>query len=134
MGAIQFSSGRMINCHAESEAVMSTEELKAKLMGQAEAIIDGILAKKKPTEQMTLEDIVALALESGQQVEAVVLKALSNGQADEGSGPLVCAECGGRLHYKGKRGRDVVTAAGELRLERAYYYCTKCKVGRFPPR
>jgi hypothetical protein len=101
---------------------MSTDELKAKLMTQAEAVIDEILAKKKPVEQMSLRDIVALALESGQQLEEAVLKTLSNEQPDTASSAVVCAQCGGRLHAKGKRGRDVVTAAGELRFEREYYY------------
>lgn len=113
---------------------MNTEDLRSKLVAQAEAVIEGILAKKKPVEQMTLRDIVALAQESGQQLEEAVLKTLSNEQADETSPAVGCAKCGAPMHYKGKRRRDVVTAAGEQRLEREYYYCARCKVGRFPPR
>jgi len=112
---------------------MSTAALRARLLAEAEATIDGLLAKAGSVEQMTLEEMVELALESGQQVEAAVVAALSQEQADGRGQTMVCEQCGSRMHYKGKRLRAVVTSAGETRLERDYYYCARCKVGRFPP-
>jgi uncharacterized protein with PIN domain len=44
-----------------------------------------------------------------------------------------CPACGGQMHYKGQRGRDVVTEAGEVHVERDYYYCPACRRGLFPP-
>ena len=80
-----------------------------------------------------MREIVELALESGQEVEGVVLKGLSNEQSEGPTGEVLCEQCGRRMHHKGKRWRDVVTSAGETRIERDYYYCADCKAGRFPP-
>ena len=123
----------MINCDAKSGAEMNKEELKAKLLSEAEAVIEAMLGKKGPREQMTMREIVALALESGQQVEAAVVGVLSQESAARPQEEIVCEQCGRRMHDKGKRLRDIVTSAGEARLERDYYYCGQCKVGRFPP-
>ena len=112
---------------------MSKEKLKAKLLAEAEVAIEAMLAKQGAAEQMTMREIVGLAVESGQQIEAAVVKALSHEQAEGPKQVMVCEKCGKRLHHKGKRVRDVVTSAGEIRLERDYYYCASCKVGRFPP-
>lgn len=47
---------------------------------------------------------------------------------------LTCPSGGGRLRPSGRRGRAVVTRLGQrLQLERAYYVCPTCGVGRFPP-
>lgn len=110
---------------------MKREELRAKLLAKAEAAIDEILAKQGPTEQMTMRDIETLALDSGRRIEEAMVEVLTH--EHESKLEMVCEVCGGRMHYKGKRLRDVVTAAGETRFERAYYYCARCKVGRFPP-
>ena len=110
---------------------MKREELRAKLLAKAEAAIDEVLAKQGPTEQMTLGDMERVALDSGQRIEEAIVEVLT--QAHEPKLALVCEVCGRRMHYKGRRMRDMVIAAGEIRFERAYYYCARCKVGRFPP-
>jgi len=112
---------------------MNKEELKAKLLAEAEASIERMLGRKGYDEQMTLREIVALAHESGRQIEEAVLEALSQEQAEGRQSVMLCEQCGRRMQRKGKRGRAVVTSAGETRLERDYYYCAHCKVGRFPP-
>ena len=111
---------------------MNREDLKAKLLGEAEAAIEKMLTSKGYDEQMTLREIVALAHDSGRHMEAAVVEALSKEQTKERRAEVVCEACGRRMHYKGKRLRDVVTSAGETRIERDYYYCGPCKVGRFP--
>jgi len=49
-----------------------------------------------------------------------------------GPGP-VCGECGREMHYKGHKKRHIVSSTGEVTLERAYYYCERCRRGYFPP-
>src|SRR5579859_4966708 len=123
----------MINCGAESEAAMNKAELKAKLLAEAEAAIEKVLGNKGAQETLTLREIVALAHESGQRMEGAVLEALTQEQAKGPGEEVVCERCGKRMQHKGKRQRDIVTSAGETRIEREYYYCAHCKVGRFPP-
>ena len=86
---------------------MNKAEIRAKVLAEAEAAIDGILGKSGPVEDMTMGDIVRLALASGQQVEAAVVEALSQAAAGETKAGLVCEECGRAMHYKGRRLRDV---------------------------
>jgi len=45
----------------------------------------------------------------------------------------MCPTCAGKLRYKGKRKRRVVTVRGEIEVERDYYVCTACGAGYFPP-
>jgi hypothetical protein len=48
------------------------------------------------------------------------------------TGCSIPCPCGRSAEYKGMRERFVVTLAGIVRVERAYYYCKHCKTGVFP--
>lgn len=123
----------MINCQAESEPNMNKEDLRAKLLADAEAAIDALLDKAATDKPMRMRDIVALAQGSGRQIETAIVATFSQAAGEQESAAPVCGGCGRVMHYKGRRKRDIVTEAGETRLERAYYYCPGCKVGHFPP-
>jgi hypothetical protein len=113
---------------------VNREELKAHLMAQAETAIDEMLARKPEAEDITLRDIEQLAVGSGKAFREAVLSSLvQDSQGEQSVEGLVCAHCGQPMHYKGKRARMVVTEAGEVRVERDYYYCAACKHGVFPP-
>lgn len=113
---------------------MIPEELKAQLMAQAEAMIDKMLARKPKVEDITLSDIEQLAIGGGQDFREAVLKSLAGESSQsEREAAVRCPKCGQTMHYKGKRGREVVTEAGELHVERDYYYCPHCRRGVFPP-
>lgn len=47
---------------------------------------------------------------------------------------LRCEQCGEALVYKGKPTRGVGHLEGEAHLKRAYYHCSHCEGGIFPPR
>lgn len=113
---------------------MTPDELKAHLMAQAEAMIDKMLARKPKTEDITLSDIEQLAIGGGRDFREAVLKSLAEESSQRETRETVrCPECGQALHYKGKRGKAVVTEAGEIHLDRDYYYCPGCQRGLFPP-
>lgn len=113
---------------------MKREELKAQLMAQAEAMIEAMLARKPNAEEITLSAIEQLAIDGGREFREAVLKSLAEDSSQSESRETVrCPTCGHGMHYKGKRGKDVVTEAGELRVERDYYYCPACQRGLFPP-
>jgi uncharacterized protein with PIN domain len=114
---------------------MTGDELRARLLAEAERIINETLEEKPAASQIRLDEIERLALRTGQEVQASVLKAL----AEEGSeaqrrGEQRCEQCGSRMQRRGLHTRQVVTEAGEMRLERAYYVCPGCGARLFPPR
>jgi uncharacterized protein with PIN domain len=113
---------------------MTPKELKAHLMAQAEAMIDELLARKPKAEDITLSEIEQLAIGRGQDFREAVLKSLAQESSQSETRQAVrCPECGQAMHYKGKRSKEVVTEAGEIHLERDYYYCPACQRGLFPP-
>jgi hypothetical protein len=113
---------------------MTPEELKTHLLAEAEKAIETLIARKPKSEDITLSEIEQLAVQGGTHFREAVLASLvgestSVGEAKE----RTCPSCGQVMHYKGKRAKDVVTEAGEVRLERDYYYCPHCRSGIFPP-
>ena len=113
---------------------MNQDDLKARLMAEAEAAIDKILANKPAGEDITLSEIEQLALSGGKDFrEAVLGHLVEEGQAGVNREAINCPGCGAAMHYKGKRTKPLVTEAGEVRVERDYYYCAACKRGVFPP-
>jgi len=112
----------------------SREELKARLLAQAEAAIDEMLAKKKAPAVASLADIEHVAEQAGDTIAEAITAALLNesGQELAATWPT-CPTCGKRLLAKGKRPRRVVTESGEAIIVRDYYYCRHCRKGIFPP-
>jgi DNA repair exonuclease SbcCD ATPase subunit len=112
----------------------SKEELKAQMMAKAEAAIDKLLAKKKPAEEISLTEIEQLALQAGAEIQQEVTSALVEASRDPVEVPEpTCPECGKPMRYKAHKKKRIVTASGEVEVERAYYYCAACKRGVFPP-
>ena len=111
---------------------MSTnrDDLKAKLLAQAEAVIDKLLADERLNEQMTLSDIEAVVGISEADFRQRALEEIIGMQQDS---PKTCPLCGSPLRNKGKRQKRVVTLRGETDVERNYYHCETCRKGYFPP-
>lgn len=110
-----------------------TAELKARLMAEAEAAIEKVLAERVAPAQASLSDIERVALTAGQQIEEAIATALAAESALELPAWPTCPTCGQKLANKGKRKRRVVTQVGEVEIERTYYYCPTCRAGFFPP-
>jgi NADH pyrophosphatase NudC (nudix superfamily) len=107
------------------------DELKTKLLAQAEATIDRLLSDERLNEQMTLSDIEAVVGRSEADFRQRALAELIAMQQDS---PGTCPVCGEALRNKGKRTKRVVTLRGETDVERSYYQCERCRTGYFPPR
>lgn len=109
------------------------KDLKARMMAEAEEVIDRMLTKKSKQRELQLSDIERMVREAGQQVmERFTGEMVSEEAQRQESG--ICPECGQKMRNKGCKARDLVTETGEVRLERAYYYCPRCQKGIFPPR
>jgi hypothetical protein len=109
------------------------EELKARLMAEAEEAIDELVGQANEKEDITLSDIERLVRTAGQQVMVGLTSRLVEAKRGDTDRPI-CSGCGQVMHYKGHKGRTVITETGEVRIERAYYYCAGCRQGVFPPR
>lgn len=112
---------------------MSREAIKARLMAQAESSIDALLAHASAADEISLREIETTAIQAGQAFRTAMLKVLVE-EASEGLAPpqLQCGQCHQPMKKKGLRSKQVVSAAGEVRLKRAYYYCPTCQQGFFP--
>ena len=116
----------------EGKMAQDSRDLKARMMAEAEKAIERMLAEREKKKELQLSDIEQMACAAG---ERIMERFANEMTAEEGQKEnTLCPECGQKMRYKGHKARDVVTEAGEVRLERAYYYCPQCKVGVFPPR
>ena len=108
------------------------EEVKARMMKEAERVIEEILAGKKPAGQNSLSEIERLAIHGGRAFEEMVTQALAEEESEAEEQP-VCETCRVGMRSVGRRKRSVVTEAGEVRIERSYYVCPKCGRRTFSP-
>jgi hypothetical protein len=107
----------------------SNEEVKRRLMADYERLLDELLAKRKPEDEITLNEIEQLVLEAREEMSEDLLAALT--EVREWEQPK-CPHCGGKTQYKGQRSKQVVTLSGEVTLRSAYYYCPACQTGFSP--
>lgn len=112
---------------------MSTnrDDLKAKLLAQAEAAIDKMLCDERLNERMTLSDIEAVVGGSAADFRQGTLEEMIAMQQESAK---QCPLCGSPLRNKGKHKKRLVTLRGETDVERNYYQCESCRTGYFPPR
>ena len=82
----------------------------------------------------SIDEIAGQVTPRRRELMGELLKQLAHqhGDGEEVEG-VPCPDCGGAMEYKGGQKRGVVHAEGEAGLKRAYYYCTQCETGLFPP-
>jgi hypothetical protein len=90
------------------------------------------LAEHWPEGNLTVNDIEALAERVGQDVQREISERFLQEEAERKEGNQRACPCGGRAFYQRHHGLTVVTAAGRLRLRRAYYACERCGKGHCP--
>lgn len=110
------------------------EELKARLMAEMEGEIDKLLAAAGDRGEITLTEIERVVGEAGRRIEQCIAERMvAEAAKAQGQVRVDCPECGGKLRYKGQKGRWVATTSGEVKVERGYFYCEACGRGVFPP-
>jgi uncharacterized protein with PIN domain len=111
------------------------ERRKARLMEQAESLIDEFLDWTDETAEPNLTQIEDKILALRKQFsEEMAREAI---EAQEAKQPAIgprCPQCGKEMRYKGQKRVTPQTWVGEVAFERGHYYCAECKVGFFPPR
>ena len=109
-------------------------DLKAKLMTQAEALIDELVAWTADTPAPTLTQIEDVVLKLRKRLSEQMALAVIGSQDTVRPVPgPVCRTCGGEMHYKDRKTNIVESRVGSLPLGRGYYYCEACRGGLFPP-
>lgn len=109
-------------------------ELKAELMSAAEASIEELLSWDAENERPNLHEIEEAVLRIRQQLSAEMLSAVVQKQASVRPVPgPACRQCGQEMRYKDSHTKQVTSWAGEIEVERSYYYCDHCRGGLFPP-
>jgi len=109
-------------------------ELKADLTKLADEVIDELLDWTEGTPVPTLTQIEDIVLKLRQRLSERMAQAVI--EAQEATRPMPgpnCPSCGGEMHSKSMKHNTVESRAGQLALERGYYYCETCRAGLFPP-
>ena len=79
------------------------------------------------------EELESSARKSALRMAAGILESALNTDHSDHAGAFHLCRCGAFARYAGRREKTLLTAVGEMRIERAYYYCAGCK-GGFCPR
>jgi uncharacterized protein with PIN domain len=111
----------------------SQARLKTEYMAEAEALFDELMAWDENTPEPDLaqieEMILTLRKRLGERMAEAVLARQESGQPAE---KIHCPECEKEMENKGQKENDVETWVGNLKIERSYYYCPRCRRGFFP--
>lgn len=110
----------------------SQEQEKAEFVQAAGAMYDELRAWHGRHMEASFDEIAAQVTPRRRELMGLLLKQLAE-EGDERVTAPVCEECGQAMTYKGTPRRGVGHGEGELRLERAYYYCQACESTLFPP-
>ena len=108
--------------------------VKAEMMRKMEVVIDDLLDWQEATERPNLSQVEEKVLELRQRMSEEMAETVIEHQAAVRPVPGPCCKgCGQEMHYKDMKEKTVTSWVGALRLERAYYYCDRCRTGLFPP-
>ncbi len=110
-------------------------EQKARLLAEAEKLIDQALDWTDTTERPNLTQIETIVLELRHQFGKTLAENMIAAQttAHPVEAPR-CLQCGQTMQSKGGKDKTVVSQVGDLHLARTHYYCPTCEGGLFPPR
>lgn len=109
---------------------LKKDELKAKLLAEAEASIEKMLFDERVGDEMTITEIEDVIGDLESDFRQRVLSEI----VDQQEAKLVrCPACGGKLRNKGKHRKRIVSLRGETDIERIYYQCEGCGERIFPP-
>ena len=109
-------------------------EMKAELEAEASRLIDALLDWTDQAQAPTLTEIEDEVLKLRQEFAEKLAAAAVDRQTSTDPLTVKCPQCGRPMHQKRKRQRRrVESRVGGVALQRAYYYCSTCRVGLFPP-
>ena len=112
----------------------SKEEKRARLMAKAEEVIEEYLEWEEEHERPDMTDIEEISMRLRKSIGQEIAQMTVEDQEERVPVPgPKCPQCGKEMHYKGERKVDVESRVGQIKVERGYYSCPKCKESIFPP-
>lgn len=108
-----------------------SDDLKKRLQERADEAIEKLLAQKGGRRDLSMDEMEDLVGDFELEVRQALMQEIIADTQERQAG--LCATCGGKLRYKGKKPKRVVTLRGEVTVERDYYQCESCGRGYFPP-
>lgn len=114
---------------------MSVREMrKARLVAQAEQLINELLKWSEETQRPDLTQIESKVLELRERFgEELAREVIDEQEAKRPVPGPACPRCGREMSYKGQKEITPQTWVGKIPVERGYYYCKPCQEGLFPP-
>jgi hypothetical protein len=114
---------------------MSAREMrKARLIAQAEQLINELMEWSDKTERPNLTQIEEKVLELRERFgEELAREVVDEQEAKRPVPGPECPQCGREMSYKGQKEIRPQTWVGKVQVERGYYHCKHCKEGLFPP-
>ena len=107
---------------------------KARLMKEAESVINELLDWSDATAKPNLSQIESVVLELRKRLsEEMAREVIESQEAKQPAVGPPCPKCGEEMTYKGQKEVTPQTWVGDVEIERGYYHCKICKVGFFPP-
>jgi YgiT-type zinc finger domain-containing protein len=105
--------------------------LKKRLQERANEAIEKLLVQKGGRRDLSMDEMEDLVGDFELEVRQSLMQEMVADVQETAVG--LCETCGGKLRYKGKKPKRVVTLRGEVTVERDYYQCGACGSGYFPP-
>jgi hypothetical protein len=110
---------------------MSPEERQRRIREVAEPVAER-LAEQWPEEGAHVNDLKDFAERMAQDLQRELSEQVLQEEAERKEGNQSACPCGGTASYQRHHGLTIVTAAGRLRVRRAYYHCACCGKGQCP--
>lgn len=96
-------------------------------------IVDRLFEKNEDGEhEVTLDDIESRTELAARKIKEVMLQGWLDKIGDGYAGSKLPCKCGGKLKFIGHRKRTLRTWCGDITIDRAYYYCKRCRASRIP--
>ena len=112
---------------------MTDEEIKRRLLAEAEKAIDRVVAERATSQSISLRELEGLAVRVGADMSAstqeVLIEEVSQRYREQGQ---ECPRCGAQMGRRGEHVRHITTEAGRSSVARTYYECTRCGHHFFP--
>ena len=106
-------------------------ELKKRLQERALEAIETLLEQKAGRRDLSMNEMEDLVGDFELEVRQALMREMVADVQETPKG--LCQTCGGKLRYKGKKSKRVVTLRGEVTVDRDYHQCETCGSGYFPP-
>ena len=110
---------------------MTPEERQRRIRELADRLAER-LAEHWPETGADINDLEDFAERMGQDVQREIIERTLPEEAERREGNHSACPCGGTATFQRYHGLTVVTAAGRVRVRRAYYHCAACGKGHCP--